>query len=177
MHRGYVKLWRKTIDSGMSAGLLGFWVWCLMKASHKDQRIIIGAQEISLGPGQFIFGRKKAASELGISEQNTRSYISVLKRTQRITTKPTNKFSIITIINWDSYQCEEHQDNQQTNQPSTSKQPANNQQPTTNKNVKNEKNKDSKNPPIPPPRKRSVSAPAITCRWFGWGGTVFHPAG
>lgn len=146
MHRGYIKLWRKSLDSGImgNAPLWMFWCWCLMKASHKKTKCMVGYQEVCLDAGQFIFGRHKAAKTLHLSEQTIKTCLNSLKATNNLTIKSTNKYSIITIVNWDSYQQADFEDNQQSNQqthqPLTSNQPATNQQLTTYKNIKNNKN-------------------------------------
>jgi len=128
MEQGYVKLWRKSLESGLmqNANLWVFWSWCLMKASHKKHKQMVGMQMVELEPGQFIFGRKVAALELQISEQTIRTCLKSLKNLKNLTIKTTNKLSIISIVNWGSYQQDETQTNQQTNQQLT------NNQPTTN---------------------------------------------
>jgi len=132
MNRGYVKVWRKIQDTGILKNhrYCAFFLWSLTKASHKRINIIVGCQPITLEPGQFIFGRRIAAKELGMSEQEIRTCIELAKKAEFLTIKTTNKFSIITIINWPIYQGSDI-DNQPANQPTT------NQQLTTNKNVKN----------------------------------------
>jgi hypothetical protein len=136
MDRGFVKLWRKSIDAGWLRNhkLWAFWSWCLMKASYREHKQIVGRQTVELKPGQFIFGRKKAAEELNISEQETRTILGFLAKAQNLTIKSTNKFSIITVVNWPIYQGMT-----ETDQPAD--QQTTNQQLTTNKNVKNIKNK------------------------------------
>ena len=142
MHDGYIKLYRKSLLNGTikNPELWAFWCWCLLKASHKKIKIVVGFQEVELEPGQLIFGRRKAASELNLSEQTIRTCVNSLKSTNQITIKPTNKFSIISIVNWVTYQIDEKEINQQTNhqinQPLTNNQPTTNQQLTTNKKVK-----------------------------------------
>lgn len=128
MDRGYIKLWRKSIDSGWLSNhiLWCFWCWCLLKATHKPIEQIIGFQTIHLEPGEFIFGRNKAAKELRASPQQIRTCLNSLKKMENLTIKSTNKFSIISIINWDIYQQDKMQINQQINKPLTSKQPATN---------------------------------------------------
>jgi hypothetical protein len=106
-----------------------------MKASYRDIKQVVGCQEIDLQPGQFIFGRKKAALELGLSEQEIRTIIDFLKKAGNLTIKSTNKYSIITIVNWNTYQGY-GEDGQPSDQPTT------NHQLTTNKNYKNEKKKE-----------------------------------
>jgi hypothetical protein len=139
MDRGYVKLWRKSLDSGFlqNPQLWAFWCWCLMKATHKPKKVMVGMQIVELGPGQFVFGRKAAAKELKISEQTIRTCVNKLKMFQNLTIKPTSKFSVISIVNWDTYQQETEKANHQTNQQLTINQPSTNhkQECKTQKNI------------------------------------------
>jgi biotin operon repressor len=59
---------------------------------------------MELKAGQFITGRKKLAEELGFSEQQIRTAISKLESTGEISVFSTNKYSIITVTNWENYQ-------------------------------------------------------------------------
>lgn len=139
MDRGYVKLWRKSLDSGFlqNPQLWVFWCWCLMKATHKPKKIMVGMQLVELQPGQFVFGRKSAAKELKISEQTIRTCLKKLKNLKNLTIKTTNRFSVITVVNWDIYQQDQPTTNQQTNQQLTSSQPTANhkQECKTQKNI------------------------------------------
>ena len=146
MQRGYVKLWRKSLDSGLLQNhkLWVFWTWCLMKATHKKTKQMVGMQIIELEPGQFIFGRKKAAAETGLSEQSVRTCVIALEDFGNITINPTNKFSVVTVVNWDAYQQEDVENNQQTNHQLTSSQPAANHK-QEHKNIRN-------NTPLNPPK-------------------------
>jgi hypothetical protein len=110
-----------------------------MKASHKNIHSVIGFQDIEILPGQFIYGRKKASEETGLSERETRTCLQSLIKMQNVTIKTTNKFSIITIINWDSYQAQDEDNDQQNDQQLTNNRPTTDQQLTTYKNEKNEK--------------------------------------
>jgi len=85
---------------------------------------MVGFQAVKLQPGQLIFGRKSAAEELKMSERQIRTCLEKLKKTQNVTIKTTNKFSIITIVNWPTYQQTEKQNDQQNDQHATSKRPA-----------------------------------------------------
>lgn len=131
MECGYIKLHRKVLDNGWlrEPKLWALWCWCLLSASHKQHSMIVGCQQITLEPGQFVFGRKALAEQLGLTEQEIRTRIDSLRKRKNLTIKSTNKYSIGTIINWAAYQSDI--DNYQpTNQPTT------NQQLTTNKNVR-----------------------------------------
>ena len=135
---GWVKLWRKSLDSGMlkNPELWTFWCWCLMKATHKPTKQMIGWQMVELDEGEFVFGRKAAAKELETSERKIRTCLKKLKNLQNLTIKATNKFSIITINNWHTYQQPEIKSDQQNDQHVTSRRPAGDHKQEC-KNIKN----------------------------------------
>lgn len=143
--QGWVRFHRKSMDSSVwkNPNVWFVWSWCLLRANHKENSFPFNGIDILIKPGQFITGRKKAHNELpSLSPQQWRTAMAYLKSTSRITIKTTNKYSLVTIVNWLDYQT----DNHQTNQPVTNKQPTNNQQITTNKNEKKEENE--KNKPV-----------------------------
>ena len=125
MNRGYIRLWRKTLDSGLLQQH-NVWVlfsYCLLKATYKGRKVIHGGREIFLEPGQFIFGRRVASEETGLSEREIRTALASLINLEILTSKTTNKFSIITIVNWTIYQAPEDENDQQNDQQPTSKRP------------------------------------------------------
>lgn len=154
MGEGWVKLWRKAIDSGLikNHNVWVFWTYCLLKANHeKDYKQVIGFQEIKLQPGQFIFGLHKASDETGLSVQKIRTCLSFLKKYKNLTIKSTNKFSIITIINWGTYQKESLAPNKQSNKQVTSGQQAgNNKQEPKNQRTEEVKKTKAKKTFVPP---------------------------
>lgn len=44
MLRGYVKLWRKTKDTGLSCVLMGLWAHCLLEAAHTPVTVYCAGQ-------------------------------------------------------------------------------------------------------------------------------------
>jgi len=130
MNRGYVKLWRKTIDSGLlqNAAALQVFTYCLLKASHKHSKMLVGTTPVTVEPGQVVTGRLAIAKECKLSEQNVRTALKLLENLEIVTIKSTNKFSVVSFVNWDTYQQDQPTD-QPTNQPTpnqhlTSNQPA-----------------------------------------------------
>ena len=115
---GWIKLHRQLITNGWlrNHSVCIFWIYCLLKATHEPVKTIVGFQEVHLEPGQFIFGRHKASKETRLSEQKIRTCLAFLKKAQNLTIKSTNKFSIISIINWETYQNSKIANNQQVNQ-------------------------------------------------------------
>lgn len=155
MERGYVKLWRKTLDSGLiqHPTALQVFTYLLLKTTHKPYRQIVGSTAIDLRPGQVVTGRKTISQECKLSEQNVRTALKLLENLEILTIKPTNKYSVVSFVNWDTYQ-QEQSSNQPTNQPTsnqqvTSNQPASNQHLTTNKN-KEQRTKNKEEISIPP---------------------------
>jgi len=110
-----------------------------MKATHKKTKQLVGYKKVELEPGQFIFGRKKAAIETGMSEQNIRTCLDSLKTMENLTIKSTNKYSIISIVNWESYQQDHIASNQQRHHQVTSNQPSTNHKQEVKEHKKKEK--------------------------------------
>lgn len=139
---GYVKLYRKSIDSRVfkNSELWKVWTWCLMKANHKETWVKVktgkGETEVKLLPGQFIFGRKTAAEELGIPESSIRNRMEKLKNMQNLDMQTDTHYSIISIINWTTYQEEENKKDRRKDRQRTTK----GQPEDTDKNDKNDKN-------------------------------------
>lgn len=119
---------------------LKLWMYCLMKATHKEREIIVGNAVVTLEPGQFITGRESLADDLNkgakpkqrLSEKTWYRYLENLERWQMLTINKTNKYSVISILKWAEYQDNDHQ--------MSNKSPSDDHQMSTNKNVKNVKN-------------------------------------
>jgi len=131
---GWIKLHRKIINSTVfdNEKLLKVWIWCLLKATHDEYEQLVGRQIVNLQKGQFVTGRNAASKELKMTPSTTWDYLKVLERNQNIDIKSNNKYSIVTIVNWELYQSE--------NEISDNKSTTNQQQINTNKNIKNNKN-------------------------------------
>ena len=148
MHRGYVKVWRKIIDSGLiqSPNTLAVFMHILLNASHKDIKVGTTTGIVELKRGQYISGRKQLARQLEQSERQIRTSLDRLINLQIMTIKTTNKYSIYVIENYNNYQDSD----QQTKDTATNKRPANDQQTTTKQECKEFNNVNNKYiPPIP----------------------------
>ena len=142
MEQGYVKLWRKCLDSGLLKNPTAWQLfgYLLLKATHRAHRQLVGGMVFDLQPGDVIFGRSKAADDLCVGEQSIRTALKLLEKLEIVTSKSTNKCTVISFVNWYRYQDEQPAPNQQTNQHLTSNQPAPNQHLTTNKNERKKEN-------------------------------------
>jgi len=104
----------------------------LIKANWKEKKW----RGIKIKRWQILTWRIILSEETWLTQQQVRTSLNKLKSTNNITIKPTNKYSIIEVLNYNSYQ----QNNQQTTEQATNNQPTSNQQVTTTKKVKNNKN-------------------------------------
>ena len=99
--------------------MVHLFLYLLLKANHENNIW----QGVEIKRGQLITGRKILSKDTGISEQSIRTCMNRLKLTNELTIKTTNKYTIITICNYDSYQTVNNNNNQQINQQSTNNQP------------------------------------------------------
>ena len=138
---GFVKIHRKIVDwewyTDINVKVL--FLHCLLMANHKDNNW----RGITIERGSFVTSYGKLADETGLSIQKVRTALKKLKSTGEITIKTTNKYTVISIKNYDLYQqkdAEQQAEQQTNNKQITNKQQTNNKQITTNKNDKNDKN-------------------------------------
>ena len=144
MDQGYVKLWRKIIESQVfkNEGLLKVWIWCLVKASYRER--IIGFQtgkagiEVKIEPGQFVFGKYSAAKDLKMNPSTVWKRINKLKNIGNLDLKSNQQYTLVSIINWETYQEKIIESSLKSNHQVTTKEPAS----RPNNKVKKEKNKE-----------------------------------
>lgn len=116
--------------------MVHIFIYLLLKASYEDKFW----QGRKIKRGQLITTRKAMSIDLGLSEQTIRTCLERLVASKEIKTKATNKYTLITICKYDSYQDKtEDSDNDSTN-TAPYEQPTDNHQLTTSKEIKEVKN-------------------------------------
>lgn len=147
MNNGYVKLHRNLFDSFIfqNEKLLKIFVWCLLKASHKQREVIVGRKTILLKEGEFVFGRHKAAEELNMSPSTIWDYMKLLEKSNVIDIQSNNKYSLINLRKWAIYQGSQNYSDSKYDNTYDNKSTSNKQQIDTNNkdnNLNNEKNEE-----------------------------------
>lgn len=134
---GWVKTHRKMMswEWYQDSQMVHLMIHLIMKANSRDKEW----RGMPVKRGQIITGRKVLSAETGISEQSIRTCLNRLKKSREISIKPTSKFSVITICNYEEYQISKKQINQQHNQQPTSN------QPTTNHKQEEQEEQEEKN--------------------------------
>ena len=108
---GYIKLFRKLVRWGWYQDnvVKGLFLHCLLCASYRD----FSWMGEKMQAGQFITSLKNLAEELGFSVQQIRTAIKKLESTGEITSKSTNKYSLISIEKYNDYQINVEINNKQ----------------------------------------------------------------
>ena len=81
-----------------------WWVDLLLRASHKDTKVLFDGSLIECKRGQFITSLGKLAEEWMVSRGAVRRFLDALENDTMIARVSTHKMTQITICNYDSYQ-------------------------------------------------------------------------
>lgn len=142
MNKGWIKLHRKFLQWEWfdKPEMVQMFIFLLLDANHADKEW----RGIDIKRGQLVTSLANISAKTNLSIRTIRTCIKRLKSTNEIAVRATNKYSIITICNYDDYQDKENesdkQNDKQTDNQTTSKRQTNDKQTTTNKNEKNNKN-------------------------------------
>lgn len=130
---GWVKLHRNIVYNKIfdNEKALKIWIWILLKANHAPHDVLIGRDRIHLQSGQFVFGSNTATEELRMSKSTIHFWLDFLRVERCIERKTTNRYSVITVLNYNDYQQADQSLERQKNAKRTPKE--------TNNNDKNEK--------------------------------------
>ena len=155
---GFINLHRTLLDSMIFSSQTGLkiWIWLLLKASYRKRYVSLkigkGETTVTIERGQLLFGRYKAEEELCIDGSTIYKWIKKLEENEMILVQSNNQYSIITICNYDTYQGENTNEEQPSNNQVTTKEQQSNsrvtaeeQQSNTYNNINNIKkvNKDN----------------------------------
>lgn len=154
---GWIKVHRKMLDHWVSQEpeLFAFWMRLLLEANHSDAKRMFNGSLIDIKRGQTLFGLEAFEAKSGISKKKLRRYLDMLEVEQMIGRQKTNKYSLISIINYDQYQIE---GSQEAGQGQAEGKPRASQGQHRN-NVKNGENVE--NTDIKPGASNEASEPAI----------------
>lgn len=137
-NNGFIKIYRSILDWEwyQDANTKAVFLHLLLNANWEETRY----RGFVVPRGSLIAGRKSLAHDLGMTERSVRTSLEHLKSTGEVTIKTTNRFSVITIVNWDNFQGLEEKATSQTSLQRSLKRPTTDQQPTTYKEYKEYKN-------------------------------------
>lgn len=132
---GWIKLYRQFLDWEYYAepNTKAVAIHLLLKANREAKKW----QGVTIDRGELVVGVESLGKDLGLTRQQTRTALDKLKKSEFCNIRATNKFTIVTVLNFDSYQSVERDEQPTDNQRITNEQPTNNQQITTIQEIKN----------------------------------------
>lgn len=110
---GYIKLHRKLLDWEWYTDLptKTLFIHLLLKANW----ITHNYRGMEIMNGEIVTSVRELSKETGLSEQQIRTALNKLKSTHEITSRTTNKNTLIMIEKWELYQCDEERINEAVN--------------------------------------------------------------
>lgn len=137
-NQGWVCLWRKIKEKGWykNSKYVHLWVHLLSEVNHEDAEFLWNGKTIVVKKGQMITGRQALSRGTGINEKTIDRILKLFENEHQIKQQTTNKFRLITILNWKRYQEKE----QQSEQHVSNRRATDEQQTSTNNNVNNVNN-------------------------------------
>jgi biotin operon repressor len=135
LEHGWVRIHRKILkwEWYQKSEMVHLFLHFLLLANHEDDKW----QGQIIKRGQFVTGLDQLKKDTGISRQTIRTCINRLKSTGELTSKSTNKYRLISLINYDEYQTKEEKLTPKLTPKLTVQQHPTNILLTANKNNKN----------------------------------------
>lgn len=106
MNEGWIKVYRGICDSPVftDADALRLWIYILCNAAHREHDTLYCGKIVHLEKGQFITGRKVLAQKFRTSESKIYRTLQLLQSLGNVNITSNNKFSLVTVVNWEKYQ-------------------------------------------------------------------------
>lgn len=135
---GWIKLHRGIFDHWIASDpeYLCVWLRMLTDANFEDKKHLFNGALIEIKRGQIIFGLEAWSAKTGVTISKLRRLLDMLEKDKMIDRQKTNKYSLISILNYSLHQNDDRQ--------SASKQQADGNQTATPKELKNIRNKEVK---------------------------------
>jgi hypothetical protein len=135
---GWIKLHRKFLDWEWFCvdEMVKLFIYLLLTANYEKKTW----RGIKIERGQLLTGLNSLHEKTKISHQTLRTCLNRLEKTGEINKQSTNKYTLITICNYECYQDYEITTNNQPNEQLTNDQQTTNKQLTTTKEIKKDNN-------------------------------------
>jgi hypothetical protein len=147
MHRGYIKIYRKINESWIwrerNKNLSKFeaWVDLLLRANFKEgNEFCVDNQIIKQIRGEVFTSQMQLAIDWNWTRNKVKSFLDLLQRDEKITYKPSNKYTKIYITNYGKYNPIDENKNQQIEQQGNTNKTVNKQLTNTINNNKKDNN-------------------------------------
>ena len=107
----YVKLNRALRDNPISGDphYLAIWTWLLMLAAYRPHSVFLHGIQTELEAGQIATSVRILADKSGVKKDKISAILARLEKEGMIRRRISNKYTVITLVNWAKHQVEETQ--------------------------------------------------------------------
>ena len=120
---GWIKLYRKLLESSAwkctTPEQRCVLVAIMLMANYSDNKWLWKGKQFTCKKGQFITSLQSLSEKACVSVQSVRSALYKLKKLEFLTCESTSTGTLITIVNWDFYQCNDEEPNTPPNKDPT----------------------------------------------------------
>jgi biotin carboxyl carrier protein len=152
---GYIKLYRSILEHPLWKCTPPAW-WrvaqaILLTASWKSSKWWDGRREIQIPAGGLVSSRKSMCELARVTSREYRDAVDYLVKTEFCDQQTTNRYTILTVRNWELYQGDAQAERPTNDQPATNKRPASDQPATTSEEGKKLRREEAAPTPTPSP--------------------------
>jgi hypothetical protein len=122
------------------------YIHCLMLANREDKK----RRGIEIKRGSFVTTLRNLAKITGLTVRSIRTALEHLKSTHNLTSTPTNKYTLITVVWYDKYQSTEDKATQWATQWAATNRHSTDTQPTHTKNIRKKEEEENIVVPLEP---------------------------
>jgi len=142
-NKGWVKFHRVQFSNWISKKPFcdGYaWTYLYTQANHKKGMVNFRNEYIKIERGQFLTSKLKLQKIFGWTYRHVENFLLALKNDENITYRTTNRYIVITVVNYDIYQSYAEQNDEQNVDQSKNRLGTDYKRGNTNKNEENVKN-------------------------------------
>jgi len=107
--QGWIKLHRQILEADIFKEKRVYskaeaWIDLLLRANHKDEKILFNSNFITIKRGQHLTSMKKLGERWQWSNKKVKKFLQLLEGEGMCTAKSTSKYTLLTLDNYDFYQ-------------------------------------------------------------------------
>lgn len=119
LHRSIEDHWLWETDRAFTR--LEAWIDILLMVNHKERKIMIGNDLITVERGQKITSIRKLCERWSWSNSKVKKFLGLLERDEMLIVKSDTKKTVITVVNYDFYQSQEYKKRHESDTKATEK--------------------------------------------------------
>ena len=119
LHRSIEDHWLWETDRAFTR--LEAWIDILLMVNHKERKIMIGNDLITVKRGQKITSIRKLCERWSWSNSKVKKFLELLERDEMLIVKSDTKKTVITVVNYDFYQSQDYKKRHESDTETTEK--------------------------------------------------------